>query len=300
MGDYMLKVSRRGGYSDRNGINPINTEIQLNKLDERTRNQIYNTILNLYSIIYEGYGKYSAEKQNFAKYVLREIYSQPLKVGGYYDEKGIFDYIEETILEDSYSSVLTLVEAVAQYWDKCLYDRKSSSGKYFPVIYKCFNDVFEREYVGYRFIDRIISPISDDVEIETINETLKKPYDAVYEHIAKANRLLSNREKPDYENSIKESITALEAICQKLTGIYGGKATLGDMLNRLEDNGIEIHGALKNAYRSLYGYTSDANGIRHAGNIGGPSATFEEAKYMLVSCCAFINYLIGVYSKCYK
>ena len=86
----------------------------------------------------------------------------------------------------------------------------------------------------------------------------------------------------------------------RIDGNRWGKTTLGDMLKHLEDNGIEIHEALKKAYRSLYGYTSDANGIRHAGNLGGPSATFEEAKYMLVSCCAFINYLIGVQSKCYK
>lgn len=51
---------------------------------------------------------------------------------------------------------------------------------------------------------------------------------------------------------------------------------------------------MKSAFEKLYGYTSDANGIRHAGNIGGNSSTFEEAKFMLVSCSAFINYLIGV------
>ena len=66
------------------------------------------------------------------------------------------------------------------------------------------------------------------------------------------------------------------------------------MLKKLERNGVEIHGGLKSAFNTLYGYTSDANGIRHAGNIGGPSSTFEEAKFMLVSCSAFINYLIAV------
>ena len=50
------------------------------------------------------------------------------------------------------------------------------------------------------------------------------------------------------------------------------------------------------AFNALYGYTSDANGIRHAGDIGGPASTFEEAKFMLVSCSAFINYLLGVWS----
>lgn len=58
-----------------------------------------------------------------------------------------------------------------------------------------------------------------------------------------------------------------------------------------------IHAGLKSAFNMLYGYTSDANGIRHAGDIGGPSSTFEEAKFMLVSCSAFVNYLIAVSAK---
>ena len=61
----------------------------------------------------------------------------------------------------------------------------------------------------------------------------------------------------------------------------------------MEENGVEIHKGLKSAFNILYGYTSDAKGIRHAGDIGGPSATFEEAKFMLVACCAFVNYLIS-------
>ena len=66
------------------------------------------------------------------------------------------------------------------------------------------------------------------------------------------------------------------------------------MLKKLEDKGIEIHKGLKSAFNKLYGYTSDANGIRHAGDIGGSSSTFEEAKFMLVTCCAFINYLTAL------
>ena len=89
----------------------------------------------------------------------------------------------------------------------------------------------------------------------------------------------------DYENSIKESITSVEAMCQI---INGSKETLGKALNNLK---IQIHPALKTAYSSIYGYTSDENGTRHANGIGEKNATFSEAKYMLVSCSAFINYL---------
>ena len=89
----------------------------------------------------------------------------------------------------------------------------------------------------------------------------------------------------------------MEAICEILTGVKGKEATLGNMLKKIEESGVVIHGALKSAFNILYGYTCDANGIRHAGDIGGPSSTFEEAKFMLVSCSAFINYLIGVSAK---
>ena len=75
-------------------------------------------------------------------------------------------------------------------------------------------------------------------------------------------------------------------MCQIIT--QNNKATLGDALKLLKD---KIHPALKSAFEKLYGYTSDANGIRHANGLGEGNLTFEEAKYMLISCSAFVNYL---------
>ena len=66
------------------------------------------------------------------------------------------------------------------------------------------------------------------------------------------------------------------------------------MLTKLEQKGVYIHSALQLAYKNLYGYTSDASGIRHAKDLGGKDSTFEEAKYMLVACSAFVNYLIAL------
>ena len=41
------------------------------------------------------------------------------------------------------------------------------------------------------------------------------------------------------------------------------KATLSDALKAIEKNGL-LHEALKDGFIKLYGYTSDADGIRHA------------------------------------
>ena len=97
-------------------------------------------------------------------------------------------------------------------------------------LFKIANIYFKQEYVGYRFVDKIIVPISDQNEITEIEEVLECRYAIERNHISKANILLADRENPDYENSIKESISAVEAICEILTGMKGKEARLGDML----------------------------------------------------------------------
>jgi hypothetical protein len=52
-----------------------------------------------------------------------------------------------------------------------------------------------------------------------------------------------------------------------------------------------LHSALKEAFKKLYGYTSDAQEIRHA-LTDEPNLDIEDAKFMLVSCSAFVNYLV--------
>lgn len=304
------KVSMRGGFSDRNGIKPENVEIQLTNFDRRTRVQLLNLINSLYcdlyaydyEDIYEGPPNF--DLQEFIKFFLGNVFLESVNPRKLYSSSEFMENkIYSTILNNEYDDVLTLIEAIIQYWDRYLQSSKGNiSIKEFrnrykkSSIYEVVNSFFEREYVGYRFVDGIIVPISDNNEISAINDALNSEYESVYEHISKANKLLSDRKNPDYENSIKESISAVEAICVIITGAKGGEATLGKMLKKMEDHGVVIHGALKDAFDKLYGYTSNANGIRHAGNIDGPSSTFEEAKFMLVACCAFINYLTALRS----
>ena len=287
----MAKVSKRGGFSDRNKIKPENTEIQLKDFDRRTRNQLQNMVSQFYKAVYGNISYRNEIVQDFLVYVIGTIYAEPVDSRHVYNDDAIFKTINKTIQEDDYDDVLTLIEAIVQYLDSYL---KGARIYMAMSIYEVANNIFQREFIGYRFIDKQITPISDEFEVKEIKQALENPYSSVYDHLSKANKLIADRSKPDYENSIKESISAVEALCEVLTGITGKEATLGKMLKKLEENGVVIHSGLKAAFNSLYGYTSDANGIRHAGNIGGPASTFEEAKFMLVSCSAFVNYLIAV------
>jgi hypothetical protein len=59
-------------------------------------------------------------------------------------------------------------------------------------------------------------------------------------------------------------------------------------LGKLIDS-FNFHSALKKGLSSIYGYTSDADGIRYA-LLEEDGLTYDDAKFFLVLCSAFINY----------
>ena len=69
------------------------------------------------------------------------------------------------------------------------------------------------------------------------------------------------------------------------------KGTLGALLQEFQAK-TGLHSSLKAAFSKLYGYTSDADGIRH-GLMDDDKTDFHDAKFMLVACSAFINYING-------
>jgi hypothetical protein len=100
--------------------------------------------------------------------------------------------------------------------------------------------------------------------------------------------MLSDRKNPDYRNSIKESISAVEAACQAVS--RKTNATLSDCIKALKEQ-KPLHPALEQALIKLYAYTSDEGGIRHALSDADATPSHADAKFMLVGCAAFVNYL---------
>lgn len=150
------------------------------------------------------------------------------------------------------------------------------------------NFVLNRELAGYRLLDGHFVDITDPQEIAALEEALSEDqFRPVREHLVRALELLSDRKQPDYRNSIKESISAVESMVKIIT--KNDKAALVDALRVLENKNA-IHPALREGFSRLYGYTSDADGIRHA-MLEIPNLEPADAKYFLISCVTFINYL---------
>jgi AbiJ N-terminal domain 4 len=150
------------------------------------------------------------------------------------------------------------------------------------------NNILELELSAYRIVNGIVSDITSEQEIEMLEKVLSdEDFPNVNAHLKRALELLSDRKTPDYRNSIKESISAVESIAKEI--VKKPDAELGKALAELEKSG-KIHRALKSSYLSLYGYTSGADGIRHA-LMEEPNLTADDAKFFLLTCTSFINYL---------
>jgi hypothetical protein len=154
------------------------------------------------------------------------------------------------------------------------------------------NNYLERESSGYRFVGDHMAPITNEHEIKAVEDAEQwdeSPLAPVSHHVRAAVKLLSDRQHSDYRNSIKESISAVESACKLLSNEPGGG--LDKAIGKLKGK-VEIHPAMIQGFLKLYGYTSDKDGIRHA-MMEENDSDYEDAKYMLVSCSAFVNYLVG-------
>ena len=204
--------------------------------------------------------------------------------------KRYFDEIKNFFFEGEWYRIYDLIEFIYDQFPVMNETEKRQSMIFIIEAIKSLED----NSSGYTLINGVVTPITNESEISeietAITESDKNNMDGVNEHLKTALKLMSDKKNPDCRNSIKESISAIESICRII--VEKENATLGDALNTIEKTKkVELHPALKKGYESIYGYTSDANGIRHAIN-DKDACDFADAKYMLVSCSAFVNYLI--------
>ena len=234
-----LKVRLRNGFSDRNNIKKENTAMQLTNFDERTRIQLCN-FLDLIFNVWTVHFTYNQE-QLLLKTILKDVYVQEINFNYSYDSERVLEIIKDTIHKDEYDDILTVIEFIVKKVKNII---EEDEGKKCDLhIY--LNNIFEKEYVGYRYINDIITPITNDIEIKEIEQASNSKFAKVNEFLSKATALLSDRTKPDYENSIKESISAVEEMCNVILGKSG---TLGAGLKKLEESGFSLHPSLKSAF----------------------------------------------------
>jgi len=236
----------------------------------------------------------------------RNRYNEPISDGDYtLGDSSLHDLILRLWLH--YFKQPT--DTIDQYWGNCksrlrkyffeadwyeVYDflefvAKNGSEDISEEFKKICNGFLERENSAYRFVDNQLAQITSEAEVASVEDALSagENFPGVSQHLSAALRLMSDRASPDYRNSIKESISAVESMAKHIS--KKPSATVGEVLRELERN-KHLHPALKSAFSALYGYTSDAQGIRHA-LLDEATLTKADARFMLVCCSAFVSFV---------
>ncbi len=265
-------------FSERYGLKSVRTVIQIESIDEALRNGLWS-LLQLHAwndidtdYIVENYPYANSLCQRlWLHYFKLPLDTLPLRWGE------VLAFLRKYFFECAWYEVYDFVEFVGNSYDHPGFKER------FPEDCNAF---LERELSAYRLVNGVITRITDEVEVAEIENALNQARGPIRTHLHRALELLSDRKSPDYRNSIKESISAVESLVAK---VVGEKGTLGQLLKKME-NEIVLHSALGRAFSHLYGYTSDEDGIRHA-ILESERIGFEDAKFFLVVCSAFVNFV---------
>jgi hypothetical protein len=273
-------------FSQRISKTPATKSLQLEFIDTELKNRLWNVIKGvLFNKLQKtSLGGPSLEFRDLCINLWHQFYKLPI------DRIPNNDSDREAFIRVNYFAMLWYQVYDFLEFVVLVKSNRVNNDEFILVI----NGVLEEEFSGYRFIDGKISPISNNIEINEIETAINQAYQftsltVVNVHLAEALNKFSDRKNPDYRNSIKESISAVESIVKIISN--NPKDSLAGALDKIKSK-IKIHPALERGFKQIYGYTSDADGIRH-GLMDVSDCDFEDAKFMLVSCSAFINYLIA-------
>lgn len=215
-------------FSQRKGIKPLNKVIQIDTIDGELRNGLWNALDVMV------WGQYKTKPHPYTSFKYSNLY--PLFIQYWLtllkipidnmpsDFRDAKDLIRDYFYKCEWHEVYDLIDFTATNCEVRIADQ-------FTVF--C-NDILEKENSAYRFINYQLTQITDTQEIESIVEAFNNTdkYSGAKIHLTTALNYLSDRMNPDFRNSIKESISAVEAIAIIISNIE--KATLGDALNELE------------------------------------------------------------------
>lgn len=283
----VLKFSQRQGYQ------PIRVDVQVETIDDPLRNALWSILfryffeggISLFAIDYF----HATPPSMLAEHLWVVFFNQPVDT---FSTDSFPQTFRKYFFESEWYCLYDCIEALLD-----LFDFASSNpifSRLGPSIHlvREINSALERHMSAYRLVCGQISPITSSYEIDGIEQALldTSVLGTVNAHLSKALEKWSDRKKPDYRNSVKESISSVEAMCRIIVG--ESSMTLGAALKRLKNHGISLPSAMEKSWHQMYGYTSDQGGIRHSLTDGAVEVSAAEAQYMLVCCSAFVSYLI--------
>ncbi|MDW5562569.1 MAG: hypothetical protein SA339_05015 [Methanomassiliicoccus sp.] len=257
-------------------------DIQLKEMDDRLRNRLWNCLSLCFFNEYREIAQYydipaSTPLSNLTSRIWHNFYGEPIDIIPASDMNR-YNKIREKFFKMDWDLAYEFCQFVVENYD--------SETKTREFVGLC-NDVLETEKSGYRFIDNTLTDIISSEDIKEIEKALNCPADPVRELFNKSLREYSDRNAPDYPNSIKDSISAVESLCKTIAG--DGSKTLGQALPTVTKK-LGIDTVLMASIEKIWAFRNTKEGVGH-GSTESINVTPGEARLCIITCSAWINFL---------
>jgi len=273
---------RRLTFEQAEGVEPLPIQLQVKELSQPLRSR-------LWLVVYESLNAATSYHSMGGRAYLDEKWASIL-----YDSHTLRDHlaadefrndailrieqVKAVIIADDYIKIFGFLQFVLRH-KNCPYQ-----------FARNIDWALHAGHAAYRFLEgSTIVPISSGAELATLQRTFADLASAEFHgarsHLNSAGSYLT---AGDCASSVRESIHAVESVARTLAP----SGQLSEALAKLEKSSV-IHGALRRGFGSIYGYTSDEQGIRHP-LLDDPQANVDEADalFMIGACAAFVSYMI--------
>lgn len=157
--EHISRIHVRGGFSDSIDLNSFSAQKQYAEFSDRTRmmisNKLYQTLESFFELrkhaltdIQYKYAPNKEDDQDFCVYILASVFNERVGVKDDYEYnwRGIFEKLHFVIKRAPYNEVLDIVWVICN-WLANNYLHHAN------CMYETMNYVFERECIGYQFVD---------------------------------------------------------------------------------------------------------------------------------------------------
>lgn len=282
-----MTFKQRTYFSQRNGYRIPEEHLTLESVPVEVSNAIQSAFLRLISKIEGPFstGKYSSDE--LCEYVWTHFFHRNLSIlsSDHFVSHAQWVMKEFSSPKTVWYTKLDFIEAVID-----IASHINVNQSYVKDFVAELNNQFESLSYGYRIVNGNVIAITSEMEKSAIETAIDKSTKTVKDTLSQALSAHCIRPVGDYAGSMKNSISAIEIECHRITG----EKTLGPALKKLKSKGLSIHPQLEAAFQNLYNYSNDEKtGIRHGKKALEDTfiPTAKESLFMLVASSAFINYL---------
>ena len=279
-------------FSQRYGYEPLPEPMRLEEISDDLRRELWNTVRELLLKLRSstGYNYYfPKDNQRVIERIIGKCASVPeSRVSVKYVD--VMSYFENGCFSLSFNKLLEMLESIMN--DREIGDEFSEKIGY---LFEAQGAAYwlDSSQRTYRFVPSANKEQGEATRqaVEIVEQSGVAPGAAT--HLRQAVEHLNARQ---YADSIADSIHAVESVARIIDP--EANKTLGPALDSLEKAGLLHHPALKKAFGSLYGYSSNEQGVRHAllerdaADVG-----LDEAMFMFGACSSFTAYLVSKHQK---